>query len=346
MNFASDNSLGAHPAILSALTAADDGRPAMAYGNDEQTARLHALFNDVFETDLQVFPVISGTAANALALSCCCPPWGVIFCQPNAHIHIDECGAPELFSGGARLQPVGGENGKIDPAALARALAMPLRPPHSMQPAVLSLTQACELGTIYSLDELTKLAAIAHDAGLMVHMDGARFANALVALDCSPAEMTWKAGIDVLSFGATKNGAVAAEAVVFFNPGQEGDFERRRKRAGHLISKMRFFSAQFLAYFDHDLWLDNARHANAMASRLADGLTAAGARLVYPVEANEIFIQLPAGAIAAARKAGAVFHDWPAAEPNIIRLVTGFSTPPADVDAFIACITQSLTQNP
>jgi threonine aldolase len=341
MIFTSDNAFGVAPEILDAIARANVGA-AGSYGGDEITARLQRRFSDVFACDVAVFPVATGTAANALSLATLTPPYGAIFCHEEAHVNVDECGAPEMFSGGAKLVPLCGANGKIDADAFGEALGDYRKGDvHQVQPACLTLTQSSEAGTVYTPDELKRLASLAHGRGLAVHMDGSRFANALVSLGCTPAEMTWKAGIDVLSFGATKNGALAAEAVVFFDPAKAADFAFRRKRGGHLFSKMRFLSAQLEAYLDGDLWLRLARHSNAMAARLAKGLGGMeGVEFASPVEANEIFVRLPLAMIDRLRSAGAEFHPWPksgdGAAGATVRLVTSFATQDADVDTFLA----------
>src|SRR5262245_32552627 len=271
-NFCSDNVTTIAPEIMTALERANSSA-AMPYGNDEITKRLEQRIAQIFERSVAVFPVATGTASNALALSTLTPPYGVLYCHEQAHIQVDECGAPELYTGGAKLLPLPGASGKLTPGALAAALSLGWRGSVSNpQPAVLSLTQATENGTVYRLDEVRALAEVAHAHGLKVHMDGTRFANALVSLNCAPADASWRAGVDVLSLGATKNGALAAESVIFFDPALAQTMAFRRKRGGHLFSKMRFVSAQLEAYLSDDLWLRNARHANAMARRLADGL--------------------------------------------------------------------------
>ncbi|MDP7549368.1 MAG: beta-eliminating lyase-related protein [Alphaproteobacteria bacterium] len=331
MNFSSDNAAGVSPRIMAALAAANQGH-AMAYGEDSVTKAAEAAFTELFERELAVFPVATGTAANALALSALTPPWGQIYCHRNAHIEEDEAGAPELFTGGAKLALLDGEHGKITAETLANAVAAaPFGVQHHSQPSALSLTQASEAGTVYQPGEVAALAAIAHNSGLSVHMDGARFANALAHLACSPAEATWKAGIDVLSFGATKNGAMAAEAVIFFDPEAADDFLYRRKRGGHLFSKMRYLSAQLVAYLRDDLWLEDARHANACATTLSQGLAALdGAHLVHPVEANEIFVHLPETVLKALEVGGVGFHRW--GSGGQARFVCAFDTDPDDVD--------------
>ncbi len=276
MNFASDNTAPVAPAILDALAKANDGY-ALGYGNDDWTKTVERRLAEIFEREVAVFLVPTGTAANALALAHVSPPWGVVLCHAQSHIATDECGAVEFFGGGLKLVGLPGEGGKIAPALLKAALAgYGGHSPHQMIPSALSITQASETGTIYRTAEIAALAEIAHARSLAVHMDGARFANALVRLNASPAEMTWRSGVDVLSFGATKGGALAAEAVVVFDPARAAYLGERRKRAGHLLSKHRFIAAQFLAYLADDYWLTLARHANAMADRLAAQLTAVG----------------------------------------------------------------------
>ncbi|BBK31007.1 L-threonine aldolase [Stella humosa] len=337
MNFASDNTAGAHPAVLQALAEASTGR-AMPYGNDPWTDRVAARLAEIFETPVEIFPVATGTACNALALSALTPPWGAVYCHEQAHVEVDECGAPEMFTGGAKLVTLPGQDGRIAPETLAEALDRGgFGSVHSVQPSALSLTQSTECGTVYRPDHLRALCDLAHAKGLGVHMDGARFANAVAALGAAPADITWRAGVDVLSLGATKNGAMAAEAVVFFDRGRADRFAFRRKRAGHLFSKMRFLSAQLEAYLADGLWLANAAHANAMATRLAAGLQGLpGVTLRHPVEANTLFAALPGPAIDAMAAAGFRFYRWPDAGPDTIRLVTAFDTEAADVDAFLA----------
>ncbi|MDE3175935.1 MAG: low specificity L-threonine aldolase [Pseudomonadota bacterium] len=347
MNFASDNGAGATPAILAAIAAASQGAAA-AYGADPWSGRATARLADVFETELAAFLVATGTAANALALSALARPWEAVFCHEESHVHDDECGAPEFFAGGAKLVGIPGYDGKITPDALRETLArFPRGLVKSCQPAALTLSQATEAGTIYSLDEIRALTEIAHAQGLAVHMDGARFANALVAAQCSPAEMSWRAGIDALSFGATKNGALACEAVIFFDKRRAESFPFLRKRGGHTLSKGRLLGAQMEAYLAADHWLDLAARANAAARRLFDGLTAIpGVRAGWPVEINEVFVIAPTARIADWRAAGAVFYDWPtrAVPPErtpgpgetLIRLVTSFETSGAEIDAFLA----------
>ncbi|MCK5275786.1 MAG: low specificity L-threonine aldolase, partial [Alphaproteobacteria bacterium] len=262
MNFASDNTAGVSPEMLEALARANEGR-AMPYGNDEVTARVKDRIAGIFETEVEVFPVATGTAANALSISLLAPAWGAVWCHPESHANTDECAAPEFYTGGAKLIPVPGEHGKISAAGLGHALEYAgHRGVHEALPSAVTVSQASEAGTVYTPDEVAAISELCRSRELGLHMDGARFANALVALGCSPAEATWKAGVDILSFGATKNGALAAEAVVIFTESlraKAAEMGFRRKRAAHLFSKMRFLSAQLEAYLADDLWLANAR---------------------------------------------------------------------------------------
>ncbi len=346
MIFTSDNASGAAPEILDALVEAEKGY-AMPYGNDPLTARAQERVREVFEApDAAVHFVATGTAANALALSCLCPPWATIYCHRGSHIEEDECCAPEFFTGGAKLTLLGGEDAKITADELRATIrhAAPVGV-HNAQAGALSLTQATEAGAAYTLDEVRTLAGIARDAGLPVHMDGTRLANALARLGVSPAEMTWKAGIDVLCLGATKNGAMAAEAVVLFDPEKAWEFELRRKRGGHLFSKLRFLSAQMDAYLTDGLWLRLAGHANAMADRLAAGLPERGARLLNAMGANMLFAEITLDQHRRLQAAGARYYTMSPFDPDgaagqriRIRLVASFRTSEADVDAFLAAL--------
>jgi threonine aldolase len=346
MNFASDNAAGIAPEILAAIARANDGA-ALAYGQDDWTKRVEQKFAQLFEHEVAVFLVPTGTAANALALAHLTPPWGAVLCHAEAHIAVDECGAPEFYGGGIKLIGLAGDGGKIAPATLRRALADgQWGGPHHVSPAVLSLSQATEAGTIYRPSELRELAEIAHQRRLAVHVDGARLANALARLNASPAQATWMAGVDALSFGATKGGALAAEAVLFFDPARAANMPERRKRGGHLVSKHRFLAAQIEAYLADGLWLELAGRANAMADRLADGLAAAGYAPVWPVEANEVFVALPQPIDARLKAAGALYYPWTTgglpdgtvlpSGATLVRLVTSFATTAAEVDRFVA----------
>ena len=340
MNFRSDNETGAHPLIIDAVSRAFRAGPVHSYGADAWTQKVEQRLRQIFQKpDMVSFPVASGTAANVLALSCCTPPWGSIYSHPTAHIAVDEANAPEFYTG-AKLEPIDGPAGKIDSKKLANALAQPVYGVvHHPQPSVVSITQATECGTAYAPEEIAAIATSTHRQGLKLHMDGARFANALSYIDCSAAELSWQAGVDVLSLGATKNGAMGAEVVIFFDAELAKEFEFRRKRGGHLLSKMRLLSSQLDAYFTDGLWLSNAKHANTMARRLVAGLTALkGTSLLYPVDANEIFVVLPAHIHDALQAVGAQYHPWPSDRPGerAFRLVTAFDTEPAAVDKFLA----------
>lgn len=336
-SFASDNTTSACPEIMDALIAVNSGI-AKSYGEDECSTRLQRKLSQVFETEVVAYPVVSGTAANALALSALTPSYGKIFCHQMSHINTDECGAPEFFTGGAKLIPIASDNGKITAAALANMIRGAGNV-HSAQPATVSITQSCEVGAVYQLDEISAIAQTAHEHGLNVHMDGARFANGLVSLDVSPAEMTWKAGVDVLSLGGTKNGCIAAEAVVFFKPELVQAFPFLHKRSGQLLSKMRFISAQLEAYLSKNVWLRNARHANAMAARLSQGLTAIdGIELAYPTESNEIFVHLSREVIKSMNAAGFIVTEGELDETAPPRFVTAWNTEESEVDALLAAV--------
>jgi threonine aldolase len=335
--FTSDNTAGACPEIVQAVTAAAADQD-LPYGADRFTASARARFAEIFERDVDVLPVSTGSAANALSLAALTPPWGSVLCHRDSHINTDECGAPEFFTNGAKLVPLPGDDARIDPAQLRSAATRKIGDVHSVQPSALSITQATETGALYTPDEIHALTHIAKDAGLSVHMDGARFANAVAALGCTPAELTWQAGIDILSFGATKNGAMTADAIVVFNRTLTPELSFRAKRAGQLTSKMRFQSAQLDAYLTDGLWLRNAAHANTMAERLGNGLKATpGADLLHAVEANILFCRLPQPVIDQLLEEGfAFYHDrW---EPGVCRFVTSFSTTEDDVDTLLEAV--------
>jgi threonine aldolase len=341
MNFVSDNCYGATPEILAAIAAIGQS-PVPAYGDDDVTQRLADRFSEIFERDVAVFPVVSGTAANALALATLVPPHGAIFCHAEAHIAVDECGAPEFFSHGAKLVTIASDDAKLTPTLLRRALGrFPKGVVHNVQPAAVSIAQASERGTVYSPAEIAALSELAHEHDMKVQMDGARFANALAGLGCSAAELTWKAGVDVLSFGATKNGALTAEAVIFFKPDDAGDFEYRRKKSGHLLSKQRFLSVQLETYLRDDHWLKNARRANLLARRLAEGMAQSNRiEIVHPVQANAVFASMPDALAAKLRKNGAEFYSWgvPAPGHTLARLMLSFATPEDDIARLIALV--------
>lgn len=343
MNFASDNTAGIAPEILQALAAGNDGF-AMGYGNDDVTRSVEQRIGEIFERAAAVFLVPTGTAANALALAHVSPPWGAVFAHDEAHILTDECGAPEFFGGGLKLVGLPGVGCKVASETLAETVShYEGHTPHQVVPAAFSFAQASEAGTIYRPGEIVELARVAHAHGMKVHMDGARFANALVRMNASPAEITWKSGVDVLSFGATKGGALAAEAVVFFDRGLAANMAERRKRAGHLLSKHRFLALQFQAFLADDCWIRLARHANAMADRLAAGLTAAGRPPAWPVEANLVFVVVPKAVEARLKASGARYYvrrseSLPAPlQPDqcLIRLVASFATRENEIDRFV-----------
>jgi threonine aldolase len=338
VRFFSDNTSSACPQMLAALHDVNHGLTA-AYGDDQWTQRLDAAFGALFGRELRAFAVATGTAANALSIATLSPPYGAVFAHQESHIATDECGAPGFFSGGAQLQLLPGEHGRLAAATLAQALHAHRVDVHTLQPALLSLTQASELGTAYRAHEIRELATLAHEHGLKVHMDGARFANAVSFLHCQPADISWRAGVDVLSFGATKNGALAAEAVVFFDTALVRDFELRRKRAGHLLSKSRYVAAQLLAYLQDDLWLTNARRTNHQAQRIG---RAAGPLLTHPVEANEVFLRLGIERRAALRAAGFEFYDWADERAGEARMVVSWDQPEEDVPALCEALTRLL----
>lgn len=349
MFLASDNNGPAHPSVMEALMRANDGYRS-AYGADEEMAEVTRLIRDAFEApEAAVYLVATGTAANVITLATLTNPWDTIFCTPMAHIHEDECNAPEFYSG-AKLTLVPEVQAKMTPDTLRTAIAAEeVRGVHGPQRGPVSLTQATEKGTLYSLDELIALGDVARDFGCAVHMDGARFANALVALGCTPAEMTWKAGVDAVSLGGTKNGLIGVEACVIFDPKKAWEFELRRKRGGHLFSKHRFLSAQMLAYLTDDLWLDMARSANARTAQLAKGLRQHNtAELLYPPQANIIFARYPRRDHKRLLDAGARYYVW-AGDTHVgdpdealtARLVTDWSASPEDIDTFLAHLRQS-----
>jgi threonine aldolase len=331
IEFRSDNSAGVAPEILTAIADANVGS-AIAYGADETTARLEHRIREVFEHDTaRVFPVTSGTAANALALTALSPPWGAVLCHETAHILNSEGGATSMLGGGAVMKGVPGEDFRMTPDALRAALgSITWGDPHHSQPSVLSFTQPTDMGTIYPLQELAELAAIAHGSGLKVHLDGARFANALIALECSAAALTWRAGVDAVSLGATKNGGLSAEAIVVFDPDAADELVYRTKRSGHVTSKMRFQSAQILAYLADDLWLRLARHSNDRMAQLAAGLAELGVDFINRPDVNMLFVRLPAEAIDRLERAGLLFYRM---GHDSIRLVTSWQTTEDEIAA-------------
>ena len=348
MFLASDNGSGVPEPILAALAQANGGF-AGGYGAEAGMERLRERLRAIFEApQAEVFLVATGTAANALAIATHCPPWGAVYCHRHAHIEDDECGAPEFFTGGAKLVPIDGAQGKLAPADLAARLdGAAWAGVHNVQRGMVSLTNLTEAGTAYTPAETAALAAEARRHGLPVHLDGARFANALVAQTCTPADLTWRAGVDVLCLGGTKNGLMGVEAVILFDPARAWEFQLRRKRGGHLFSKHRYLSAQMEAWLAGDLWLDLARQANAMAARLEGALAGVpGARLIHPRGGNILFATLPRRAHRALQAAGARYYLWPGdpdpqgdpEAPVGCRLVASWSTTAADVDRFAAVL--------
>ncbi len=352
IDFRSDNTGRAAPQILKALQEANEGT-APGYGADPWTARLQDRFSELFERRVRVFPVATGTAANALSLASLGPPWGLVYCSEMAHINTSETNATGFFGGGLKLVAVAGEHGRIDARALAERLeAIGPGQIHRGEPAVVSLTQATDLGAVYPLDELRRIAAVAAKRGLRIHMDGSRFANALARLECSPAEASWRCGVDILSLGATKNGGALCDAIVVFRPEFEDRLAVQLRRAGHTWSKMRFASAQLLAYVEDGLWLDLGRAANRIAARIAAGVEEgtprsgtsrgtpmAGIRLIAPVEANEIFLELPAALMDALEAEGFLFYRR---GPRLARFVCRSDATEEEADALLAALRRHL----
>ena len=336
VKFASDNVAGACPEILDAIIKANDGI-APPYGNDEISGVLQEKFSKIFEKDVIVYPTASGTASNALALSAISPVFGNIYCHKFSHINVDECGAPEFYTGGAKLIPLTGIDGKITSDELENNIGG-FGIVHHTQPSIVSISQTTETGEVYTLDQIKNISEVVHKHKLKMHMDGARFANALVSLDVSPAEMTWKSGIDILSFGATKNGCIAAEAIVIFNKDLVGNLPFLLKRSGHLLSKMRFVSAQLDAYISNDVWLRNARHANEMAKKLSDGLVSSNqVKLEYPTEANEVFVKLPKKMVEHLNSEEYMMSN-DELDGKTVRLVTAWNTKINEVKEFLNTI--------
>ncbi len=339
MNFKSDNEAPAHPAIMDALVRANEGY-ATAYSEDRFSRELDARFSEVFDTECNVLPIATGTAANSIAIAEISPPWGAVMCHELAHIHNDEGGAPEFYSAGAKLVPLAGDHGRLQAQPLATAIdAAGRHGVHNVKPCIVSITQATECGTVYRPDEIRGIAEVARERGLALHMDGARLANAVSWLDCHPAEVTWKAGVDVLSFGVTKNGAMTAEAIVVFGrPEWLAGMERRRKRGGHLLSKMRYVSAQLLTMLDDDLWLKLAADANARACQLARGIAdSPNAALEWPVEANEVFMRADPERLQALKDKGFEFHIWPGHD-DLARLVCSWATSEEQISQLIGAL--------
>lgn len=340
--FESDNTAAICPEAWAALAEANaDG--AASYGDDQWTRRVAERVREIFETDCEVFLVFNGTAANSLALAQLCRSYHSVICHEQSHIETDECGAPEFFSGGAKLLPTPGANGKLDLAQIEGVIERQ-RGVHSPKPRAISLTQATELGTVYQRDEIERIAEFARARSLLVHMDGARFANAVAALGCPPKTITWEAGVDSLCFGGTKNGTAAGELVVFFKKELALEFEYRAKQAGQLASKMRFLAAPWSGLLNGDVWLQNARRANERARMLAGKLTALGLRLAFPCEASAVFLRLPEQLVAQLHGRG--WHFYKFIEPDVYRLMCSWSVTEKDIDDFIGDVKSALSEKP
>jgi threonine aldolase len=339
VEFRSDNAGRAAPELIAALTAANEGT-ALGYGMDPFTQRLQERFTQLFEKRVQVFPVPTGTAANALALASVSSQFGAIYCSADAHINTSECNATGFFSAGGKLVPVASTHGKIDPGALETAIATAgIGLPHKSQPSTVNVVQASDVGAVYEVGEIEAISRIAHARGLKVHMDGARLANALAHLRCSPAQATWRAGVDILSFGVTKNGGLLGDAIVVFDPDAATQIRFHLRRAGLVWSKMRFASAQIMAYVEDDLWLRLAAGANQAASRIASRLSELpGVTLLAPVQANELFIEMAPGALDAVERAGILYYRR---GPRLGRFVCRWDTSDAEVNALLAVIEHS-----
>jgi threonine aldolase len=330
--FASDNTAWICPEVLAALEEANHAA-AESYGTDQWTSRVRDLVRNLFETDCDAYLVFNGTAANALALAQLCQPFHSVVCHDHAHIQTDECGAPEFFTRGSKLLLVGGVAGKIDINEVETVIA---RQPevHAHQPRVISITQATEFGTVYTRDEIGAIAELARKREMFLHMDGARFANAIASLGCSAKEITWKIGVDVLCFGGTKNGAAGAELVIFFKKELSREFDYRLKQAGQLASKTRFLAAQWLGLLENDVWLRNAKHANAMARKLAERLRAGGKiEIVLPVEANALFVRLSEQLTHDLNSRG--WHFYKFSEPDLYRVMCAWATTETEIDQFV-----------
>ncbi len=330
MRFFSDNAASVHPKVMEAIACAN--HVDTAYDGDALSKSLDTAFSELFEREVGALWVSTGTAANALALAALCPPHGGVICHAEAHIQIDECGAPEFYTHGAKLMLGGGEGAKLSSDTIHGIAGVIRKDVHQVQPHAISITNATEYGMTYGADEVAAIGNVARELGLRLHVDGARFANAVVSTGATPADLTWRAGADALSFGFVKNGGMSAEALIFFDPALAEATRYRRKRGGHLLSKGRYLAAQILAMLKDDLWLENASAANAAANMLAG---AAGNRLVHPVEANEVFVRMTGGEAARIRAQGFDFYDW---APGEVRLVTSWDQPQHEVSALAAAI--------
>lgn len=337
--FASDNTAAICPPAWAALAKAN-ADAEVSYGDDKWTRLVVAQVREIFETDCEVFLVFNGTAANALALAHLCRSFHAVICHEYAHSQTDECGAPEFFAGGAKLLPTAGANGKLDRNNV-EAKILRHQDVHSSKPRVISLTQATELGTVYQREEIEKIAEFARERSLLVHMDGARFANAVAALDCAPKSITWQAGVDVLCFGGTKNGTAAGELVVFFNKELAHEFDYRAKQAGQLASKLRFLAAPWTGMLSEDVWIENARHANRSAKLLAGKLSAVlGGEPAFPCEASAVFYQMPDALVRRLQERGWRFYKF--MEPDIYRLMCSWATTENDIDKFVSDVKSCL----
>lgn len=327
MNFSSDNVSPVCPEILTAIAGQSDSS-ALPYGQDAQSGKLDAAFSSLFETDCVVVPVATGTAANLIGLSNLVSPYGGVVCHHEAHINQTESTGVAFFGGGAKLLAMDGPSAKIEADRLDQFLtAQSNRGIHAVDPECVAITQATEFGAVYTVDEITAIGQVCKSHDMRLFMDGARFANAVASLGCHPADITWKAGVDVLSFGATKNGALAVDAIVLFDPSLRKKTEKARKRGGHLFSKHRYLAVQLLAYLENDLWLKNARHANIAAKLLGQSLTSLGATMVHHPEGNELFVHMDDNLVALLLAADIVFRPWPAVGPGIYRFVTAWNSP-------------------
>jgi threonine aldolase len=337
--FASDNTAAICPPAWAALSQANS-EAEVSYGEDKWTRRLIERVREIFETDCEVFLIFNGTAANALALAQLCHSYHAVICHEYAHSQTDECGAPEFFSGGAKLLPTQGANGKLD-LDNVNAAWLRHRDVHSPKPRVVSLTQATEFGTVYSQHEIEKIAEFARERSLFVHMDGARFANAVATLDCAPKSITWQAGVDVLCFGGTKNGTAAGELVIFFKKELASEFDYRAKQGGQLASKMRFLAAPWVGMLEDNAWIENARHSNRSAKLLAQKLTAAvGIEPVFPCEASAVFLRMPESLVAQLHARGWRFYKF--IEPDIYRLMCAWSVTEKEIDEFVDDVRNSV----
>lgn len=338
MDFRSDNISGIHPNILDAIIQANQ-KSQSSYGGDTYTKKLKEKCNELFETEVHVFLTSTGTAANCIGLSALVKPYETLCCHEEAHINTDECGAFGLFSGGAKLVSLPGTHGKLHPETLKNYIEnAQVHSPHGGKPSAITITQATECGTLYTLEELRQLSEFAKSHRLSLHMDGARFANSLATLNCSPAEATWKAGIDAMTFGATKNGTMAGEAVIIFNKKYAENSDYIQMRAGQLTSKMRFSSCQFLAYLENDLWLNNAKHANTMAQKLLQLFNHHNLKTKYPVQANELFVTLPQTLAHHLQTHEVKFYNWGNPSENLYRFLTSWSTTNEDLENLGKCL--------